>query len=215
MPLYNEIHRSAGDHRRLFVVREQRIRGRRRLRRSGAGRRSTAGRGAAGRHRGPVNLVFQQYLDDGMRQDGPHAGHWRRRADRGRLFALGRGVTGVQRRRHVHRLDGGGGRGRRGPLVRWRREHRQRRLGHRVMIVARRYLRPLVHVLHVGGGGRFSFRKVRQEEPAIVVEGLRRHRWWSHGRRRMATVGGRRRRRFPVVHFVQHRRQVVERRVVL
>jgi len=66
---------------------------------------------------------------------------------------------------------------------------------------------------------RFPFGKVRQEEPPVVtaMDSLRRRR----GRRRrgrgrviVGAVSGRRR-RFPIVHFVQHRWQVVECRVVL
>jgi len=65
---------------------------------------------------------------------------------------------------------------------------------------------------------RFPLREVRQEKPSVVtaVNGLRRRcgrRRGGRGRVVVRAVGGRRR-RFPIVHPVQHGRQVVERRVV-
>jgi len=72
----------------------------------------------------------------------------------------------------------------------------------------------------VSGDHRFPFRKVRQEKPSVVtasVNGLRRRRGRRRGGRGrviVRAVSGRRRRRFPIVHSIQHRRQVVERRVV-
>lgn len=188
--LYDEIHRSSGD-RRLFVMCEQRVRGRRYPRggRAGAGGASSSG-GGGGSDRGPVHFVFQQYFDDGMGQDRSHAGHLRRRhrmtcrrhrrrrrwrPDGRRLFALRcRVPSGVRERRHVRRHDGAGGvllQQRRGPLIRRGREHGQRGLGHRVMITSGRHgndLRSFVRVLRVDG--RFFFREIRQEEPAVVVD---------------------------------------------
>lgn len=235
MTLDDEVHgpaAAAGD-RRLFVTREQRIRGRRR---SGGGRRRRSGGGGGGRRRrrsgsdrGPVvDFVLEERFYRGRQGKrgsrgggGHHRRRWRRRrrSDRRRLFALGRGISRVQER-HVHRLDRSGHHGG-GPLVRRRREHGQRRLRHRVMVTTTRDLRRkrrrrrsfVLRVLHVRG--RLFFRKVRQEESAVVVDGLQRLHRRARGRRRVLRLADRRRRRLPVMHFVQNGRQIVKGRIVL